>query len=356
MKRVAIGLLVLIGLGALIYVFRAPLTLFLMKRMVSRNLASSLVDELPDGLSVALCGAGAPLPDPKRSGPCVAVIAGKRLYVVDSGAGASRNLSQMRIPQREIEAVFLTHFHSDHIDGMGELLLQRWVQGAHTTPTPVYGPPGVEEVVNGFNAAYRLDSGSRVAHHGEETVPPSGRGGEARPFPLPAAGEARVLVDEDGVKITAFLADHWPVEPAVGYRFDYGGRSVVISGDTKKSENVQRFAKGADLLVHEALAPKLVDVLTRSAASAGMRNLEKITVDILSYHTTPVEAAEVARDAGVKHLLLYHIVPPLPIRPLEEIFLEGVPEVYTGPVTLALDGVLITLPAHSDVIEVDQLL
>ena len=105
------------------------IALFMMERTLSRNMASSLVDELPDGLHVALCGAGSPLPDEERSGPCVAIVAGKKLYVVDSGSGASRNLSRMRLPPARVEEIFLTHFHSDHIDGLGELMLQRWAGG-----------------------------------------------------------------------------------------------------------------------------------------------------------------------------------------------------------------------------------
>jgi ribonuclease Z len=262
----------------------------------------------------------------------------------------------MRVPQGRIEAILLTHFHSDHIDGLGELMMQRWVGGSHHDPLPVYGPTGVEEVVAGFNQAYRQDGVYRVQHHGPEIVPPSGHDAVAKPFAPPADGESVVVVDEGGLKITAFRVDHRPVEPAVGYRFDYAGRSVLISGDTKKSANLEKFAAGVDLLVHEALAPKLVAVITRGAARAGATNVEKISRDILSYHTTPVEAAQIARDAGAKALLLYHIVPPLPLWPLREAFVEGVADVYDGPVTIGRDGTFFSLPAGSDRIEHDELL
>ena len=130
-----------------------------MSRQLAANFESDLVQELPDGLHVALCGAGSPLPDPDRSGPCTAVVAGRQLFVVDSGAGSSRVLSRMRIPQAKIDAIFLTHFHSDHIDGLGELLMQRWAGGGHSTPVPLYGPSGVGQVARGFDVAYRLDDG-----------------------------------------------------------------------------------------------------------------------------------------------------------------------------------------------------
>lgn len=357
MKRTIFAIVaVVLIVGGLAYAFRVPLAVRIMERVVRQNLESSLLDEVPDGLHVALCGAGSPLPDPERSGPCVAVIAGRKLYIVDAGSGSSRVLARMRLPQGRIEAVLLTHFHSDHIDGLGELMLQRWVGGTHQEPVPVYGPMGVQDVVVGFKQAYGQDGIYRVKHHGVDIVPPEGAGGIAEPFAMPANGESTVVLDGDGLKVTAFRVDHSPVDPAVGYRFDYAGRSVLISGDTKKSPNLQKFADGVDLLVHEALAPQLVAVLTRAAASAGATNIEKITKDILNYHTTPVEAAEIARDAGVRQLLFYHIVPPLPLGPLQEAFVEGVAEVYDGPVTVGRDGTFFSLPAGSDAIESEDLL
>ena len=357
MKRAALvaGTL-LFGIGALTCAFRGPLTLRLMEGILARNLGSDLLDTLPDGLHVVLCGAGSPLPDTKRSGPCAAVIAGDALFVVDSGSGSSRVMSQLRIPQGAIEAVLLTHFHSDHIDGLGELLLQRWVTGGKTEPLPVHGAQGVEEIVAGFNRAYALDRGYRVSHHGPEVVAPSGWGAVAHPFAAPEAGKGHVVLERGDLVVTAFRVDHPPIDPAIGYRFDYKGRSLVLSGDTNKSANLQHFAQGVDLLVHEALAPQLVKIMAESAARAGRARLAKIMGDILDYHASPVQAAEVARDSGAGHLLYYHVVPPLPLPPLEEIFLEGVDEVYSGPVTLGRDGTLVTLEANSDSIAVRELL
>ena len=357
MRRYVLGLgIALLVALAVAYALRGPLTLRLMERVVASNLESSLLDALPDGLHVALCGAGSPLPDPRRSGPCTAIVAGQRLFVVDAGAGSSRILSRMRIPQGRIEGVLLTHFHSDHIDGLGEIAMQRWANAGHDRPLPVHGPPGVEKVVDGFNLAYQADRRARVAHHGEEVVPARGAGGVARRFPEPENGRGRVVIDADGLVVTAFRVDHDPAKPAVGYRFDYAGRSVLVSGDTVKSANLQQFAAGVDLLVHEALAPQLVAVLTRGAEQAGRTRLARITRDILDYHTTPVEAAELARDASVGFLLYNHIVPPLLLGPMEDLFLEGVRDVYTGPLAVGRDGTLVRLEADSDEIELEELL
>jgi len=330
---------------------REKLAVRLAERAIERNLSSSALDDFEDGLHVVLCGAGSPLPDPDRSGPCVAIVAGESLYIVDAGSGASRSLSALHIPQGRIDGVLLTHFHSDHIDGLGELLLQRWINGAHSEPTPVYGPEGVEEVVGGFDRAYAQDARYRPAHPGERVAPPAGAGGAARPFATPPDGEGALVLDAGGLRITAFRVDHAPVSPAVGYRFDYGGRSVVVSGDTSRSANVVHFAQGADVLLHDALSPELVGLIEQAATNTGNPNVAKIAADIPGYHASPVEAAEVARDAQVGRLVLYHIVPPLPLSGLESRFLAGVDDVYAGPVILGSDGVFVSLPADSQRVE-----
>ena len=256
----------------------------------------------------------------------------------------------------QIEAVFLTHFHSDHIDGLGELMMQRWVNGTHTTPLPVYGPAGTEKIVAGFNLAYQQDAVYRVAHHGAATVPPGGEGGKAEVFGRisPLAMEV-VYAKGDDLTVEAFNVEHSPIEPAIGYKVTYKDRSIVISGDTIKSAMVQKASQGVDVLIHEALSHELVMVLSDAAAEAGRDNLVKITKDILDYHTSPVEAAEVAQAAGVGMLLFSHIVPPLPVAPLKGIFLRGVSDAYDGPVVIGEDGTFVSLPAGSDVIETGNL-
>ena len=349
-KAFAILVLAILAVAAVAYVFRKPLLVATIRRQAGATLRGDVLERLrsTDALHVVLCGTGSPLPDPSRSGPCTAIVTPERLVVIDAGSGTVRSLQLIGLSPARIDAVLLTHFHSDHIDGLGELLLQRWAGSSAAAALAIHGPPGVEEVVAGLARTYAADRGYRIAHHGEAVVPPSGAGGSARTFAAPAAGEEVPVLDEAGLRITAFRVDHAPVEPAVGYRIERGGRSVVVSGDTEKSENLARFAKGADVLVHEALAPHLVAILGEEAAHAGQTDLAKITRDILDYHTSPVEAAEIAREAGVGLLVFTHIVPPLPFAPLEELFAEGVADTWSGRWIVGRDRMVFTLPAGGE--------
>jgi ribonuclease Z len=311
-------------------------------------MTSNVINDLPDGLHVALIGSGSPLTDMRRVGPCTAVIVGKNLFVVDTGPSSVRKLETMRFKPDNVRAVLLTHFHSDHIGDLGELMLKRWAGGAMKSPLDIYGPTGVETVVDGFNLAYSLDTKYRVLHHGPETVPPGGAGGNARPFHFPSGKEEMVIIDSEGLTVTAFVVDHKPVNPAVGYRFDYKGRSVVISGDTVFVPTLLHQARGVDLLVMDALQPSMVNVLKDVAKKNGRLNNANIFEDILQYHTSPEDAAEIARNAGAKHLLLSHIIPPLPVSNLKPVFLGDAKKRFPGPITIGEDGMLFSLPAGSD--------
>jgi len=354
MKKSVIALAAVVVIGAIVYNQRANIAMRIMAKGAEIAMTSDATTDLEDGLHLALCGAGGPLPDPKRSGACVAVVAGKQLFVVDAGTNGLRNLIRMRYPTGKIEAVLLTHFHSDHIDGLGEMATIRWVNGNNTRPLPVIGPEGVQQVVEGFNSAYTQDSVSRNLHHGDAVAPLRGFGMQAQPFNLPAEGVLETVYDNGDLKIRALVVDHDPVKPAVGYLFNYKDRSLLISGDTDKSANIEQFAQSVDLLVHEALAPNLVGLMHDTATKVGAKGLAKITLDILDYHATPIEAAETARDAGVGHLLYYHIVPPLIVPGMEAAWLEGVDDVFSD-YTLGQDGTAITLPTGSkDIIVTSQ--
>ena len=160
-------------------------------------------------------------------------------------------------------------------------------------------------------------------------------------------GALELVYEGGGLKVEALSVDHTPVEPAVGYLFTYKGRTLLITGDTTKQENIQKFSEGIDLLVHEALAPNLIMMMHEAANKTGNKIMAKIFVDIPDYHASPVEAAETARDAGVGHLLYYHIVPPLVVPGQEALWLNGAGEIFPD-YTVGQDGVSFSLPANSD--------
>jgi ribonuclease Z len=340
---VAAGLIA--GLGVKLFQPRIGMALY--ERGLAKQIGRDVTSGLPDGLHVALCGTGSPLPNPDRAGPCNVIIAGKHVFVVDVGEGSARNIARMGLPIGRVEAVFLTHFHSDHIDGLGPMMLQRWIGQPSRVPLPIHGPTGVEAIVAGFNTAYATDNGYRTRHHGAAIAPPPGAGGTAMPFALPdpGNGDSIIAYEAGGLKVTAFRVNHGSVSPAVGYRFDYKGRSIVISGDTAKSATLVTASKGVDLLVHEALQPRMVALMTAALEARHIRNTAQITRDIVNYHSTPEQAADAAREAGVKQLVLSHIVPPLPSRFFYPAFLGDAEKHFDGPITVGEDGMMFSLPA-----------
>ena len=218
MKKWSIGLLAAILAAVIGYGQRATIAEKLVAAALPRQMATNHVASLEDGLHVVLCGAGGPMPAPRASGPCVGIVAGNHLFIVDTGTDSTRNLQRLGYPPAAVEAVFLTHFHSDHIDGLGELATIRWATGDDQTPLMVYGPEGVERVVAGFNAAYAQDFTYRHDHHGDLVAPLAAAGITAVPFQAPADGELTTVFEGNGLTVEALRVDHAPVSPAVGYR------------------------------------------------------------------------------------------------------------------------------------------
>jgi len=356
LRRILIAFVAILLLGFIGFnVFKTQIASALFQRGVEARVGVDRSAELPDGLHVYLCGAGSPMPDPTRAGPCLGVLAGDKAFIFDVGSGGVRNLGSMGFPMARLESVYLTHLHSDHFDGLGELMVIAWVGGSRSEPLPVAGPVGTSEVVDGFNMAYRIDSTYRIAHHGTEVANPDGAGLRAREFTVPAGPAGRAVVYEDEtLTITALRVEHAPVEPAYGYRIDYKDRSVSISGDTIYHPGFVAASEGVDLMLHEALDPEMVKTMGDQLAKRGRPNLAKISHDILDYHATPEDAARSAEEAGAGHLAYYHIVPPLPADLMEPVFLGDAKSQFSGPVTVGKDGMMFSLPAGSDTIGLQQ--
>ncbi|MGH7819332.1 MAG: MBL fold metallo-hydrolase, partial [Candidatus Binatia bacterium] len=187
---------------------------FLTERAADELFAGDRTEWLADGaLHVVLCGTGSPLADPDRAGPCTAIMADGKLFLVDVGPGSWENVQRWRLPRASLTGVLLTHFHSDHIGELGEVTMQSWLAG-RKRPLTVYGPPGVERVVDGFREAYAQDTRYRIDHHGAEAMPPDGARLEARVLEGGEGGVAAVL-DSGSLRVVAFPVDHRPVVPAV---------------------------------------------------------------------------------------------------------------------------------------------
>ncbi|MGD9903394.1 MAG: MBL fold metallo-hydrolase [Vicinamibacterales bacterium] len=309
-----------------------------------------------DALRVAVCGSSAPLPSAARAKACVAVFAGGKFWIVDVGPESVENLVLWGLPLQDIGGVLLTHFHSDHIGDLGELNLQTWA-GGRPAPLAVYGGPGVERVVAGFNDAYRLDQGYRTAHHTARVMPPDTWPMVAQPIELdgaetPAKDRSALVLDRDGLRITAFEVDHAPIAPAYAYRFDYKGRSVLVTGDLKNHPPLVKAAVGVDVMVSEAIALSMTRALGRGANDAGRDRTAAIMHDIEDYHITPEQAARVANDAGVQLLVFYHLLPaPDGLLP-RRVFAQGLDAVRRDGWAIADDGSLYTLPFGSKAVHI----
>jgi ribonuclease Z len=292
---------------------------------------------------VLLCGSGSPLPDPQRAGACIAIAAGGQVILIDAGPGSWRNVALAAWPMQALRAVFLTHFHSDHIGGLGEALTQSWVAG-RGQPLEVYGSEGVQEVVEGFTRAYALDAKYRTAHHGADYLPPASWGAAPHPVAIPDRDQRVTIYDHDGLRVFAFLVVHDPIKPAFGYRIEFAGRVVVASGDTLYTPNLVRHAQGADVLLHDNLNPVLINLVSANLDARGRARQAKMLRDTLTYHASPADAARAAAEAKVGRLILFHSVPPLTSPQLEEAQMRGLAAIYPGKITVADDGETIDFP------------
>jgi ribonuclease Z len=204
-------------------------------------------------LKITLIGTGGgPIVNPRRFGISTLVAADNQRLLFDCGRGATLRLAEAGETLGDINKVFLTHLHSDHIVGLPDLLLTPWGAGQRRVPFGVWGPSGTREMLDYLQKAFDFDISVRsVTNQNKDGI-----------RVISHDSTEGIVFDSNGIKVTAFLVDHGPVKPAFGYRVDYGGRSVALSGDTRFSENLIRFSQGVDVLIHEAADEDVVQRFT----------------------------------------------------------------------------------------------
>ena len=321
----------------------------LFKNVVSELIPSTTNEIfLDDALSVAVCGSRAPLPSPNRAETCLLVQAGTSKFIIDSGEGSAANLQRWGIDYTDLEAVILSHLHSDHISDMPAIQFQSWL-GGRKEHLPVLGPIGTASTIEGFRLAYELDASYRSEHHGS-ILPIEAYGYDVVEFD----GDSALIFENKDTKITAFRVDHSPIDPSYAFKVEYKDRSMVISGDTVALDVMVEYSKGVDVLLHDALAKPLIQTMEKVADESDNKVLSKVLFDIQDYHATTVEVAEIAKKADVNLLVYYHLIPAPRNYVSEQMFLRGVDDIFSN-YHVSEDGTLVSMPAGSQEILIDTI-
>lgn len=269
-------------------------------------------------MELVLLGTGCPQCDPARRGPSNLLRARGRQYLVDCGSGVTQRLVEAGTKGAALDALFLTHLHTEHLVDFYQLVISAWHQG-RARPWRVYGPPGTRAFVDGTMALWAAERAQRIAH--EKRASTAGFEMDVREI---AAGE---ILSEDGVRVHAVAVEHQPVKFAFGYVFEADGHKIAFSGDTARSRALIDAARGADALVHECFLHAEMPVVP------GVRSAETVAA-VGAYHTRSDEVGKIAREAGAKLLVLNHFVPTRfdPQKLLDEVGAD-----FAGPVAVGED-------------------
>jgi ribonuclease BN (tRNA processing enzyme) len=266
---------------------------------------------------------GGPRPRKVSSASAQVIVAGDAAYVGDCGNGVARQLVFADVPLFTLRHVFVTHHHSDHNADYGNLIWLAWTAGLRTR-VDSWGPPPLEQMTRLFFEINAYDIDTRIADEGRVPLVPLVHAHEI--------SQGGLVMQDENVTVTAALVHHPPVVPSFGYRFDAPDRSIVISGDTAPSDNLIALAQGADVLVHEALYVPGVDRLI-----ARVPNAAALKQSIMSHHTTAEDAGRVAKEAGVKMLVLSHLVPPDDPAITDQMWIDAARVHFRGPIVVGKD-------------------
>lgn len=284
-----------------------------------------------DKLHLYFCGTGVPEIGMQsiRKPSCLAMIANNDFMLFDAGESAVVTLSQMKLPVKLIDKVFITHWHSDHFSGLGQVMNGSWYSG-RDRPLDIYGPYGIKEVVGGLTKAYRLDVLFRSIN---QKFDPNIA--FASTHVVDANKNAKTVYKNTDFSVSAFSVDHAPVYPALGYMINYKGCKIVISGDTKVSDSLAQNAKEADILINEAVNTELHEAQFVSAVHRSPEQLAAVT----AYHSDTLALAKMAQNSKVKKLILTHLLPAIQTTDqAKKSFIKGMDKYYSGPITVADDG------------------
>ncbi len=248
--------------------------------------------EATSSLSAVLLGTGNPLPDPNRAGAATLIKAGARRFLVDAGRGVCMRLVAAGTLPIMLEGVLLTHLHSDHICDLNDVITTHWIMSGQPTPLRVQGPEGTAKVVEGALTMLGPDVSYRVGHHADLTWSPDVVAQELGPG---------VVLEDDDLRVVAAATDHRPVEPTLAFRFEHGGRSIVVAGDTVPCAGLDELCAGADVYIQTVIREDLVRLVPMQRF-----------VDIIDYHSSVEQAAQTATRAEVGTLVLTHQVPTPP--------------------------------------------
>ena len=266
---------------------------------------------------------GGPRPRKANSAPAQVIVANDTAYVIDCGNGVARQLAFADVPLAQLRHVFITHHHSDHNADYGNLIWLAWAAGLRTR-VDTWGPPPLEKMTKLFFEMNGYDIDTRVADEGRVPLIPL--------VHVHELSQGGPVMQDENVKVTAAIVHHPPVVPAFAYRFDAVDRSIVISGDTTPSDNLIKLAQGADVLVHDALYVPGVDRLV-----ARVPNAATLKQSIMSHHTTAENAGRVAQEAGVKMLVLSHLIPADDPAVTDQMWIDAARVHFRGPVIVGKD-------------------
>ncbi len=272
---------------------------------------------------VLLGTAGGPRPRMGRSGPAQAIVSGGSIYVVDCGYGVARQMVLAGLPLSRIRHIFITHHHSDHDIDLGPLLQLAWLSGLDS-PVDCWGPRPMRQMLADYLRYEAYDIHIRQI---DEHRPPF--------RPLIRAHDLKgggLVMDNGNMRVTAVKVMHPPIDLALAYRFDARDRSIVISGDTRPSKALVQLAKNADVLVHEAMMPDRVSQLVGSLPSG-----QELARSVLSHHTSAEQAGQIAAAAGVKMLVLSHLVPAEDPTVPDTEWIAAARRHYSGPIVVGRD-------------------